>query len=415
MMARLVVAGTVQRIAPVVASVGVFVALGAAISAIGLRIADPAPIVQSGFGFGDIALVGFEVMGVAFASVGGLLMIRRPRNAVGWCIVVIGTSYAVGGAFAAVTYSVMAIGTADAARAAQFTGWCTALFTTLGGVLFGIGFIFPTGRGHTPRWDVFVALMAASGLLFLAMNAIQPGPLNVFPTIENPIGFGPDLRSLIGVQLSAFVAAMSPVLLVFLTWSLISRYRAAGAVEREQIKWFALALTVTLCGVALAGTWAFVTNDAPEVGLATFGFAGACIPVAIGIAITRYHLYDIDRIVSRTIGYAIVTAILFGVFALVNLGLQTVLSGVVGSPPLLVAASTLTVAALFNPLRRRVQTTVDRRFHRSHYDAQVTVDGFAGRLRDQLDLSTLSTELRQTTVEAVEPSATGIWLRGTVR
>jgi hypothetical protein len=414
MMSTSEIATFARRAAPVVACLGVVVAFAAAIGAIALRIADPAPIVQSGFGFGDISLVGFEVMGVAFASVGGLLVIRRPLNAVGWCMVVIGTSYAVGAAFAAVTYSMMAIGTADAARAAQFTGWCTALLTTLGGVLFGIGFIFPTGRGHTRRWDAFVALMAASGLFFMIMNAIQPGPLNVFPTIDNPIGVGPDLRPLIGVQLSAFVAAMSPVLLVFLSWSLISRYRGAGAVERQQIKWFALALTVTICGVAIAGTWAFATNDAPEIGLAMFAFAGALIPVAIGVAITRYHLYDIDRIVSRTIGYAVVTAILFGVFALVNLGLQTVLSGAVGNTPIVIAASTLAVAALFNPLRHRVQTAVDRRFHRSHYDAQLTVDEFAGRLRDQLDLTTLSTELRRTTIEAVEPSTTGIWLRGTV-
>jgi drug/metabolite transporter (DMT)-like permease len=408
-------ADPLSRAAVVVSSASVILTIGAAVVAITLRIADPVPVVRSSFGFGDIALVGFEVMGIAFASVGGLLVIRRPRNAIGWCMVVIGASYAIGAAFAAVTYSMTAIGTADAVRAAQIAAWCTAFFTTVGGILFAIGFIFPTGRGHTPRWNAFVTILFLGAPFTLAMIVLQPGPLNVFPTIENPFGLAPDLRPLLGVQFSPFLAAMSPILIPVLAWSLASRYRSAGAIERLQLKWFALAVVVTMGGVAVAGTWAFVSNDPPEIGLATFAFAGACIPIAIGIAILRHNLYDIDRIVSRTIGYAVVTAILFGVFALVNLGLQTVLSGAVGNTPIVIAASTLAVAALFNPLRRRVQTAVDRRFHRSHYDAQLTVDGFAGRLRDQLDLATLSTELRQTTVDAVEPSATGIWLRGTVR
>jgi hypothetical protein len=194
----------------------------------------------------------------------------------------------------------------------------------------------------------------------------------------------------------------------------VLRYRRAGPLEREQVKWLA---AVAIVG-GTAFTIAILSGDAVITPLFWFiGFlALVALPIAIAIAITRYHLYDIDRIVSRTIGYGVVTVVLFAVFGASIIGLQTLVSGAMAGPstqidPLVVAASTLVVAALFNPLRIRVQAVVDRRFHRARYDAERTVAGFAGRLRDELDLATLAAELRRTTVEAVEPSTTGVWLR----
>ena len=138
--------------------------------------------------------------------------------------------------------------------------------------------------------------------------------------------------------------------------------------------------------------------------------------LAVAVAITRYHLYDIDRIVSRSISYLVVTAVLVAIFAGLTLVMQAIISLAVAAPgtsldPRVIAVSTLVVAALFNPLRARVQAIVDRRFHRERYDSERIVAGFSGRLRDQVDLTTVSDELRDTTIRALEPSTTGVWLR----
>ena len=134
-------------------------------------------------------------------------------------------------------------------------------------------------------------------------------------------------------------------------------------------------------------------------------------PIAIGVAILRYRLYDIDRIVSNTIGYGFVTVVLFGLFVVVNLALVSQVSPLVNNEGVAVAGSTLLVAALFNPLRTRVQGAIDRRFHRAHYDAERMVSEFAARLRDELDLPTLATELAAATTDAVQPTSAGLWLR----
>jgi hypothetical protein len=191
---------------------------------------------------------------------------------------------------------------------------------------------------------------------------------------------------------------------------LLRRYRRADLVQRAQIRWVlaATGLTATLtvsimasviAGVEIPGLW--------EVWIASW-----LVPVlAIGIAVTRYHLYEIDRIVSRGIAYSIVTVTLFVVIAIGVVTLPVVLTPQFGGNGLAVAASTLFAAILFQPLRTRVQRVVDRRFHRSRYDAERTVDGFAARLRDQLDLPTLTLDLRRTANDAVEPASTDVWLR----
>jgi hypothetical protein len=198
-------------------------------------------------------------------------------------------------------------------------------------------------------------------------------------------------------------------------WSLASRYRLGGVTERQQLKWFALAIAVSTGAVSAAGLGAVVSDDVPEAGLAVFGFAGALVPVAIGIAILRNHLYDIDRILSRTIGYAIVTGTLGVIFAALLLSLSSVTATVAGGETIAVAASTLAAFALFQPVRRRVQRAVDRRFDRSRYDADLTVRTFAARLRDDLDLETVRAEIAGTASVAVRPTSASVWLRGTSR
>ncbi len=393
------------------AVVGLTAAVVGAVGAITLRIVDPVPVVRNPFGFGDVALVGFGVMGLAFASVGTLLVVRRPRNAIGWCMVLIGVGHAVGIFAAAATYSMVAVGTQEALRSAQLTGWVTSLFITMGGFLFGIGFIFPTGRGHTPRWNRFARLFLISGPVALLMIVLQPGPLSVFPTIENPVGLGPDLRATLRMEVSPVAAVSSVTFVPLLLWSLVSRYRLARSIERQQLKWFGLALVVATGAFGFSGAGTIVAGDPPEIGLAVFGFAGALVPVAIGIAILRYRLYEIDRIISRTLAYGLVTVVLVAVFGGLVLGLQAVLAPLTRESTIAVAASTLVVFALFQPLRRRVQRAVDRRFHRAVIDAERTTEAFAGRLRDELDLSTLAGELQRTTSAAVQPTLSAVWLR----
>jgi hypothetical protein len=405
-----------QRDTPLVArlfaAIGWVAALVGAIGAITLRVLDHVPAVPNPFGFGDVALVGFAVMGVAFASVGALLVVRRPHNAVGWCMVLIGVVHALGVFAGAATFSLVAEGTQAASRAAQLTGWATYFLVSLGGFLFSVGFIFPTGRGHTPRWETFVRLLVIGGPIALLTIVLQPGPLTIFPIIENPFGVGPDLRLGTGSPVvPVSIAFFAPLLL----WSLVSRYRLARPVERQQLKWFGFALALTTAAFGLSVGGGLVAGDAPEIGLATFGFAGAFIPVAVGIAILRYRLYDIDRLISRSVSYTLVTGVLAAVFAVTAIGLSTLLSSLAQGESLAVAASTLIVLGLFGPLRRRAQAIVDRRFDRSLYDASVTVQAMSARLRDDVDLERVGADVLGVVDRTFHPTHAGLWLRGAPR
>ena len=402
----------IRRLARPYVAVGVLAALAGAVGAIALRIADPVPIIPDALGFTDLALVSFEFLGVTFASVGALLVVRRPENAIGWCMVLIGTANALAGLTAAVTFSAVANGPAGAATAG-FTGWLTNLFTMIGGLVIGLGFIFPTGRGHTPAWDRFIRIGAVGLVLALVILVlIRPGPLQVFATIDNPFGVGPDFRSVLAPQISTLIVASSLLVVPFLALSIVSRYRMSDRVGRQQLKWFILALLVAVGGIAVAAVGALIDDEPPEVGLVVFGFAGSLVPVAIGIAILRYHLYDIDRLISRSIAYSAVTGILGAVFVGIILSLQGPLAPFTQDQTIAVAVSTLVVFALFQPLRRRVQATVDRRFDRSRYDADLTVGTFAARLRGDLDLGTVSDEIVNTATAAVRPTTARVWLRG---
>jgi hypothetical protein len=401
----------IRRLARPFAIVGSLIALAAAATAFILRIVDPAPLLPGSFGFGPTALLGMELLGVTFAVVGALLVVRRPGNAVGWVMVLIGDGYALGGLGAAITASAVADGP-GAATTAAVAAWFTVFVTTIGGLVFALGFIFPTGRGHSPAWDRAIRLTAVwFPVVSLFVFLIRPGPLHLFSTIDNPVGFGPDLRPFLGPNVSQAVAACSAVVVPVLAFSLLSRYRMADTVGRQQLKWFVLAIFVTIVGVGAAALGAVLTNEPPEAGLVVFGFAGSLVPVAIGIAILRHGLYDIDRIVSRTIAYALITAVLAGVFGIAALLLGVVLSSVGQGQTIAVAGSTLLVAALFGPLRRRAQAIVDRRFDRTRYDAALTVQGMTARLRDDVDLGRVEADVLGVVDRTFHPTTTGLWLR----
>jgi hypothetical protein len=402
----------IRRLAMPYAIVGLVAALVGAVGAVVLRVVDPVPLLPGTFGFGVTALIGFELLGVAFASVGALLVVRRPENAVGWWMVVIGEGYALGGLTAAITGSAVADGPAGAATAGV-AAWLTVFFTTMGGMVFALGFIFPTGRGHTPAWDRLIRVAAVTWpFLFAIVFLFRPGPLHLFGTIENPFGIGPDIRPLLGPQPSQTLAALVTALLPFLAANLASRYRLADTIGRRQLKWFVLALLVAVAGVAVAAVGALISDQPPEAGLVVFGFAGALIPVAIGMAILRYRLYDIDRIISRTIAYAIVSAITAIVFGGVIVLLSAALASFAQGQTIAVAASTLAAFAVFQPVLRRARRAVDRRFNRARYDAEQTIAAFSARLRDEVDIATVTIDLHATVLGAVKPASLWLWIRG---
>lgn len=377
-----------------------------------VRLVDPAPVVRNTYGFGPASLVAMAIFGIAWATAGAVLSIRVPGNTIGRYMVVVGAGIGLSVLTTAVLFAAMASGTADGERVGSIAAWLTALTTSVIGFIFYVGFIFPTGHGHTPGWHR-VGLVCFWWLTIGATVVIfQPGSLHLFPSIDNPLGFGPDLRSVLGTRAIVGIAIATTVAAVALSLSVIARYRAAGRIERQQLKWFIFAIVAALGGMAVLTVVVWAANGpVDESGLVVFGIAAACVPVAIGIAILRYRLFEIDRLVSRTIAYALVTGGLVLVFVVLNLGFTTALSSLTNRNTVAVAASTLVVAALFTPLRRRVQRLVDRRFDRARYNADRTATAFSERLRDEVDLGTLVAELDATVQQAISPSTVVVWLR----
>jgi hypothetical protein len=206
-----------------------------------------------------------------------------------------------------------------------------------------------------------------------------------------------------------FAGAILVMVIVLGALSLIGRYRKASGVERGQLKWVAMALVAALLGLAFMLVSEVLGFEGELVGLVPWLVAGLGFPAAVAIAILRYRLYDIDRIISRTVSYAIVAAVLVAIYA----GFAVVLGAVVGrSNPLAVAGATLAAAALFNSVRRRVQGFVDRRFDRSRYDAGRVVDEFASRLRSEVDLDGLKDDLSNVVGRTLRPATARLWLRG---
>jgi hypothetical protein len=311
----------------------------------------------------------------------------------------------------AVTFSAWAEGSEAGRQVAGIAAWVTVLTVAITGFVLYIPLVFPTSRGYTPGWNVVRRGFLAALLVFWVSTLTQPGSLQLFPGIENPFGVGPDLRGQATLPMAPVLVILVMVAVPLYVGAIASRYRRAPAIERQQIKWFLAALGLT--AVSLMGTTAIgMTGIAsPAIPLALHGVSSALMPVSIAFAILRYRLYEIDRIISRTLSYAAVTAILALVFTGVILLLQALLTRITGGQTIAVAASTLAVFALFQPVLRRVRLAVDRRFDRARYDAERTALAFSERLRHELDLTAVTTDLVETADSTVAPSRLAIWLR----
>jgi len=362
---------------------------------------------------GDLLpLLTLNLVTLSFASTGAILVSRLPRSVIGWLLASGGFCFAVdNGATGLADYGLIAHpgGLPGAIWFAWLSQW---LWAPAIGSVFGLALVYPPGRLLSPRWRP----VAITGALIIGLisfgAATGPWPTGMFPE-PNPLLIavgGPGTLGIVSV-LGALITVLVAVLSI---GSLVIRFRRAAAVERAQLKWFAAMVAVSvpafLVGVTLygsSGVAAIVANVADAIAFGGF----ALLPVAIGIAVLRYRLYEIDRLISRTLAYGLVTLALLAVFGGAILALQALLSPLTGGNTLAVAGSTLLVAALFQPVRRRVQGIVDRRFNRSRYDAQAAVAAFSARLRDEVDLDTLQGSLL-TIVEAnLEPTTVSMWLR----
>ena len=350
-----------------------------------------------------------SVAAVTLATVGAVLASRLPRNPIGWLLLVSGA--VLGFSFVATTPGVTGLpGGIWLLWLGNLTWYPAVVFV---GVLLPL--LYPTGHLPSPRWRAVVVVAIVTMTLALINTAFSPfSPGSAPPGVSNPLAVSGSLASVLSLMSSAATLA-AVVCFPLAAASLVVRYRRAAGVERAQLRWFAA--VAALIGLSFAV--ALMTNSATSGLLAVVSnaawlllFVGlALLPVAIGIAILRYRLYEIDRLISRSIGWGVLTVILGAVFVGFVLGLQTLLAPFTGSNELAVAGSTLLVFSLFQPVRRRVQGIVDRRFNRARYDAQAAVDAFTVRLRDEVDLEILQGSLLRLVEATLEPTTSGIWLR----
>jgi hypothetical protein len=354
------------------------------------------------------SVVGPVLAVLSAATVGAVLASRRPRHPVGWLLLGFALALTASGViFSYVTYGLLARpGALPAAHlvARYYPATGSAALALLSLVLL----LTPTGSLPSPRWRWWAWITAATPVALVLVVPVAPGRLD--PQLL--LGSSPfSDRALGGVLLVATRVALvvTALAVAVAAGSLVVRFRRARGIERQQLRWVALAaalmvlaVPVVLAPVALEGP--ILVDWAPAVWVVV-------LPVAVGAAILRYRLYDLDRIISRTLAYGLLTLLLGGGYALVVLGLGQLLGR---ESPLVVAAATLAVAALFGPARRRIQELVDRRFDRRRYDAANTIAAFSARLRQQIDLESLTGELRAVVEAAMQPTSVSLWLRPSV-
>ena len=354
------------------------------------------------------------VLTLAFSTIGAIIVSHRPKHPIGWLFCVIGLLAGIDhfcGEYA--TYALLAHPEALPAgdAAAWVRSWVWVLYIGVGMFLV---LLFPDGRLPSRRWRPFAWSVVSVVFLGAIAVAFSPGPVDGLGPIDNPLGiellaFAPEgvdtvVEALLFVPLASIAAG-----------SLLVRLRRSRGVERQQVKWFAYAEVVLVIGTITA----YIISEAssvpwwvPSVGflLTMVGVAG--LPIGVAIAVLRHRLYDIDLLINRTLVYATLTVSLLTVYFGVIVVLQrlfVLLSG--QKSTLAVVASTLTIAALFTPLRRRIQSFIDRRFFRSKYDARKTLEAFSVKLRNETDLDALSDDMVGVVRETMQPAHVSLWLR----
>ncbi|HVM20383.1 MAG TPA: hypothetical protein VM307_10520 [Egibacteraceae bacterium] len=335
------------------------------------------------------------VVNCATSLLGALIIARRPDNIVGRALAVIGVGF-LSTPFVAVTVLSLPLSPAVAAWLAWPGNWVWTLGQA--GVVIML-FTFPTGRALTRRWRSALNASLVGIALITLVSMLAPGPLDAVPALVNPVGVG----ALDGVfETLLVVFAVSTIAGVA---ALIVRFVRSTGEERLQLRWVAFG-----AGVFVTMILAQAVPGMPDLGV--LDLSGVLILLgAVTVAVTKYRLYEIDRLISRTLSYALLTAMLIALYLGSVTVLTTLTAPITRESPLAVAAATLLAAAAFQPLRRRIQHAVDRRFNRGRFDAAQTVAAYRARLRDDLDLDALAVGLVEVVGEAVEPSDARLWLR----
>lgn len=370
-----------------------FAAVGSISVAVAVAIIDGVRGFPSG-GF-DLLYAGIAIV---FIGVGWLIAERQPANVIGPLLLAFGAVFAW---YLPANLYLHLPGQPPAA--ALFVSAIDApMFILVALVLI----LFPDGHPPSPRWRwAIVAGTVGVGLAALGY-LLLPDPFPLYPDYQSPLGIHG--FPAYGLIYASYVVMI--LLLAIAAVALIVRWRRGSPVERTQIKWVvAAALVMLVTELVNVATFRADQPNALANVLASLGIA--LVPIAMGIAILRYRLYEIDRLISRSIGYAVVTGILAILFGGAVVLLSTVLSQVAQGQTIAVAASTLAVFALFQPIRRRVQRSIDRRFDRARYDGERTAATFAARLRHEVDMVTVTQDLARTANTAVAPTSLSIWLR----
>jgi hypothetical protein len=368
---------------------------------------DARPFTDPGAGNArDIAL------SAVFAMVGLLLAAKRPRNVVGWLLLGVALSLALNVVFLRyAVYGLLAhpgsLRGAAVTAALGSSAWVILISSVA--LLF---LTFPHGRLPSPRWRIAVwGMLVIDGSTWVG-NTLAPGPLaRPLNAYDNPLGIGA-LRS-VGSALSA------PGFLIVLVFaasavSLVQRFRHARGDERQQYKWFTFAAAlfpVAMVAVQIVDAVFGQASTADTIGSSVTGIVATAIPIATALAVLRYRLYEIDRIVSRAVVYGLLTVVLGGAYVGLVLASEALFASLARGSSVAVALSTLIVAGLFLPVRRRVQRFVDRRFYRSKIDAESMLARFGARLQQEADLDTLLGDVRLVVAEALAPAHVSLWLR----
>jgi hypothetical protein len=346
---------------------------------------------------------------VAFSTVGAVVASRRPEHPVGWLFCAIGFLGGVDhfcGEYATYTLLIQPDSLPGGEAAAWIRSW---VWVTAGGLAVFLVLLFPTGRLPSGRWKPLAWFNLVASVLGAIWVAFAPGPVDGLSPIQNPLG----IDSLGGGSSAVYlVEVLQAAVGLAAAVSLFVRQHRAGFEEQQQIKWFAYAATILIIG-------ALLTSSIPEVmwwvgpgGFALYIAGIVGLPVAVAIAILRHHLFDIDVLINRTLVYGSLTAALAGIYFGVVVLLQWLFVSLTGEKSTLaVVASTLAIAALFNPLRHRIQAFIDRRFYRRKYDAGKTLEAFSAKLREETDLDTLSEDLVGVIRETMQPEHVSLWLR----
>jgi hypothetical protein len=371
-------------------------------------------LVLSGSGDGDRSIV---VFGTAYAVVGALVAIREPRNAVGWLMLGITISFA----FEIFLESYFAEHGRPVRVALAWIGnWSGHWWPALSGLILPL--VFPNGRLLSRRWRPVLWIALTSLALQTVSDGLRSGPLDYDSAISNPLGIS-GLGAPVIEALGELGDLLVPLALVLSVSSLVLRLRRSRGRERQQMKRFAYVGGLAMCGLGLTLMAGFATEISGPDGPAWIQVVGAIgwitawplilvgLPVAIGTAMLRHRLYDIDLVIKRTLVYGALTVLLASVYLTLVLGLRTLLNPVTGESDLAVAASTLAVAAFFRPLRTRIQTLVDRRFYRARYNASQAITAFTAQLRQEVDLDAVTTDLLNVVRATLQPEHATLWLR----